>query len=195
VRLDGLMMGAVLAVLARSSGGLERYRRLAPVVAITGAVTLLAIGIWRGIILYNDPVVSTIGFPLIALTYGALLVMIMNARAGTHLNRLFTHRFLRSWGKYSYGIYVFHFLIMGVFSWFLPMWEYEVGGSRLPAALLFAVILSAISFATAWLSYNLYEKRFLALKRFFEREPVPAASGDLLPHVGSPRMVRSAPES
>ena len=196
VRLDGLMMGAVLAVLARSNGGLERLRTIAPVVAMTGALAILSIGIWRGIFLYKDPVVNTIGFPIVAVTYGALLVMVLNARTGTWLNRFFAAGFLRSWGKYSYGIYVFHFLIMGAFGWFLPIWQYEIGGSRLPAAVLFAVILAAVSFGTAWVSYNVYEKRFLALKRFFEREPVPATADapSMLPEVGSPRMVRSAPE-
>jgi peptidoglycan/LPS O-acetylase OafA/YrhL len=43
----------------------------------------------------------------------------------------------------------------------------SIGGSRLPGVLLRAAIGVPVAFGIAWLSYNLYERRFLALKRHF----------------------------
>jgi peptidoglycan/LPS O-acetylase OafA/YrhL len=178
VRLDGLMMGAVLATLARMDGGLIRFRRIAPVTALAGAALLGGIGFARGAFQYSDPIISTLGFPLIAVTFGALLVTILNAPPTNWLGRIFSSVFLQSWGKYSYGVYVFHYLLILVVSWFFPIYQHEsawLGGSRLPAVLAFALLISAASYIVAWVSYNVYEKRFLALKRFFEREPVSPA--------------------
>jgi peptidoglycan/LPS O-acetylase OafA/YrhL len=173
VRLDGLMMGAVLAALARMDGGLVRFRFAAPVIGLTGAFLLAVFGLWRGELVYKDPIVATLGFPVIALTFGAFLVTVVNAAPGTQLNRVFSGAFLRSWGKYSYGIYVFHYLLILVVIWFFPFYKHQsswLGGSRLPAVLSFALLISAVSYGVALVSYHAFEKRFLALKRYFERE-------------------------
>jgi len=55
-------------------------------------------------------------------------------------------------------------------AWFgrdAPVW----GGCRTPVILLFAIGVAGCSYALAALSYHLYERRFLALKRYFSTGP------------------------
>jgi peptidoglycan/LPS O-acetylase OafA/YrhL len=85
-------------------------------------------------------------------------------------------------GTYSYGLYVYHhfisyYLIANRTDLELARWL----GSHLAAVALQATLGVAASLAVAYLSYELFEKRFLRLKRRFEtaKEPVaehPAAA-------------------
>src|SRR5262249_44014055 len=91
------------------------------------------------------------------------------AAGGGRLGRFLEGGALRAVGKYSFAIYVFHPLII------LTTVRLLAPSSALPPYLakpaLVAWVLAA-SFGAAWLSYHLYEKHFLRLKRFFEyREP------------------------
>jgi peptidoglycan/LPS O-acetylase OafA/YrhL len=46
-----------------------------------------------------------------------------------------------------------------------------LGGTLLPPVLLLAAIGMTLSYALGCLSYHLYEKHFLALKRYFDPKP------------------------
>ena len=119
------------------------------------------------------PIIATFGYTVIATAFAALIYLAI--QPGTRWNRFFSVAWLRSFGKYSYGIYVLHILVGYLVSTTLRQW---LGTSlriwltpRLhsrPAAILveFAVSVSVV-YAAAWLSYNLYEVRFLRLKRRF----------------------------
>lgn len=49
-----------------------------------------------------------------------------------------------------------------------------LGGSRLPGVLVLAIAEVTLSYQLGRLSYHLYEKRFLELKRYFSRRSTPA---------------------
>ena len=90
--------------------------------------------------------------------------IILAASTGKFIFNLET-RLLKSLGKYSYGIYVFHAVVsqvvLVVFIKYLPhdsKWAFEV------AFPLASIVLSSI---VAGLSYEIYEKRFLKLKDRF----------------------------
>ena len=79
-------------------------------------------------------------------------------------------------GTYSYGLYVYHHFI----SYYLTTNRTELElarwlGSHGAAVALQATLGVSASLAVAYLSYELFEKRFLRLKRLFEtaREPAP----------------------
>jgi peptidoglycan/LPS O-acetylase OafA/YrhL len=79
-------------------------------------------------------------------------------------------------GTYSYGLYVYHHFI----SYYLAANRTDLElahwlGSHLAAVALQAMLGVSASLALAYLSYELFEKRFLRLKRLFEtaEEPVP----------------------
>ena len=64
---------------------------------------------------------------------------------------------LRAYGKYSYGIYVLHVLLLPFFVFLHPLLG-SVG---------FALYICVLSLVAGWLSWHLYEVHFLRLKRFF----------------------------
>jgi len=164
-RLDALSFGAVVALTAREPGGWERLvRRAAPTLAMIGAL-LVAVFLWRDGLQRRDDLMQTVGYTLLAYFFAALLIRTIAAPPGSAVERTFTRPALRMFGRYSYGLYVYHFPIIyvvnGVYS---PTAMPEVFGSRLPAYVLYAGVVTALSLAASWVSWAAYEKHFLKLK-------------------------------
>lgn len=168
-RLDGLAIGSAIAIFARSRPtGLASYAvwakrllfLLGPVLVITQLLvsgkSLLAIQVSK----------ST----LIALAYACVMVLAIENRCGSLVQKLLSGRILGSIGKYSYGMYVLHPFILG---------GLHAAGLRYN---VFGLLVSALlTYLAAWISWTLFEKRFLRLKRYFEyasnrRVPSPSAS-------------------
>jgi peptidoglycan/LPS O-acetylase OafA/YrhL len=91
-------------------------------------------------------------------------------------------------GTYSYGLYVYHhfisfYLISNRTDLELARWL----GAHAAAVALQATLGASVSLALAYLSYELFEKRFLGLKRLFETTKEPALQR--LAAGGTPRML------
>ncbi len=126
----------------------------------------------------QDPLMAIVSYPMIALAWGAALVLALGAVPSGSVSRLLGAPSLGRWGKYSYGIYVIHLPLVGVVLRHVPFFGAGaplVGGSRTPVILLLAVGTAVASYALAWISFHLYERRFLALKRYFQGGPEPCA--------------------
>jgi peptidoglycan/LPS O-acetylase OafA/YrhL len=168
-RIDTLVLGALLALAARSPRGLPGLARAAfwvGPVAIAVALPLCASMRGSGSIWLQG-----VKYPLIAVFYAAIMVIGITASAGSWAGRLVTLSPLRSLGKYSYGIYVFHPpLIEALRSWLRsPVAAQAIGGMHGgPLLALKLTLIFGASYALAYLSWHLYEKHFLVLKRHFE---------------------------
>jgi len=120
------------------------------------------------------------GFPFIAVFSAALIAMAIDpARQATRIVRFFRTRGMRLLGKYSYAIYVFHFPVMFylLIKGFTIQSFPRLGRSELPGALAYTLIGMSISVSLAFLSWHLYEKHFLKLKRFFPRREAAGNNG------------------
>jgi peptidoglycan/LPS O-acetylase OafA/YrhL len=171
-RLDGLMVGASLAALSRLPGGLRRFEVPSKKVIWIAGILLAWLGlVRRGFeFAYADPVMAVVSYPVIALAWGALLVLALQASASSPMAHLLSDRFLVRCGKYSYGIYVFHLPLVGVALTHIRLFGPDaptVFGSRTPIVLVLAAATALVSYAAAWLSYHLYERPFLDMKRYF----------------------------
>jgi peptidoglycan/LPS O-acetylase OafA/YrhL len=178
-RLDGLMVGASLATFSRLPGGLSRFEDLSKKILGIAVVVLCWLGLYRvGFEHANaDPVMAVVSYPLIALAWGALLVLALGAGPSSRLTWILTRRSLVRCGQYSYGIYVFHLPLVGVALTHISLFGPDgplIAGSRTPVVLLLALATAVVSYAAAWLSYRFYERPFLELKRFFVRTPSPS---------------------
>jgi peptidoglycan/LPS O-acetylase OafA/YrhL len=112
--------------------------------------------------------VQTVGFTLLAILSGGLLVIGVASSPQTAAGRFLAHRFLRSLGRYSYALYVFHHPIMLYAGLVFGAGSFPtLAGSQVPGQLVFTAVTAALSLAAAVLSWHLYEAQFLKLKRLF----------------------------
>jgi peptidoglycan/LPS O-acetylase OafA/YrhL len=169
-RMDGLFMGAAIALY------MYIRKQVVPlpwikIAGSCGVVILLYVFFRYPEELASDGHLYTIGVTAYALLGGALVAWSQHHPAW--MQRILSLRVLRQAGKYSYGMYVYHlFLFFGVRN-VMQRLRPQTGGTLqlLPAlGVMMAAILA--TWLVAKLSYDLFESRFLALKRFF-----PASGG------------------
>ena len=171
-RMDTLALGALLALAVRDGDLIRRLARYAvPVMAFSAAVVAFYFFREKGLSTI-DRDTQLIGFTAIALMFAALLALVVTAAPASRLNRCFSHPYLMFFGQYAYGLYVVHLLIGFVLAdriagrSDLP----EFFGSQMPVSAAFGLLGIACSVAAAWVSWQLFEKQFLKLKRFFPYE-------------------------
>jgi peptidoglycan/LPS O-acetylase OafA/YrhL len=167
-RLDGLALGGFLAVLARQPGATETITRYVPRVAGGAAVLLVATFAWTKATRQALNVVLPLRASLLLVLLAMLLLWALIAPPQSRTSRFFCRRPLMFLGTYSYGLYVYHHFI----SYYLGTHRTEFViatslGSHSVAVALQAAVGIALSVAIAWLSYELFERRFLSLKSYF----------------------------
>jgi peptidoglycan/LPS O-acetylase OafA/YrhL len=176
-RLDGLALGAFLAVVARQPEGVERLvRAMLWVVALAGGLLAVTFA-WTLLVSRQGlELLLPVRASLILMLLACLLVRALVAPKPSATSRIFRSRPMIFLGTYSYGLYVYHHFI----SYYLSSNRTELElahwlGSHGAAVALQAVLGVSASLAVAYLSYELFEKRFLRLKRLFEtaKEPAP----------------------
>jgi peptidoglycan/LPS O-acetylase OafA/YrhL len=141
---DALAMGALLAVLVR-----EREQLVA---ALAWPLALAGAAIWMATLLDGNALI-TAGFSGFAMmSVGTLALCLYHP-----ISKWFANPVLRAFGKYSYGIYVLHVIIL---PFVLPL-EEKLGG------VVFVFFFIPLTFCAGWLSWHLFEAHFLKLKRFF----------------------------
>jgi peptidoglycan/LPS O-acetylase OafA/YrhL len=179
-RLDGLALGAFLAVTARQPRGLERLARALPLV-LTVVLGLLAVSFgWTRLVSREElELVLPIRAALIQTLLACLLVWVLIAPERSATSHFFCSRSMVFLGTYSYGLYVYHHFI----SYYLTSNRMDLElalwlGSHGAALAVQAALGASASLGLAYLSYELFEKRFLRLKRLFAtvNEPAPERS-------------------
>ena len=170
-RTDPLAVGAALAILFRThavSMTMGAWRLAGLIVLWTVPVAVIAMNLKGGTLKHNLAF-QTIGYTLVALMFGALLMLTVTAPARAPIQRVFSNPLLRLFGRVSYAMYLFNQPIKIVLRdyWFDPNTSFVVRGSRIPAQLLFFVVACTLTFAVAWLSWHMFEKHFLKLKDWF----------------------------
>ncbi|MBC8289235.1 MAG: acyltransferase [Planctomycetes bacterium] len=175
-RLDALALGGLVAS-CRLSEQRTRLTKFAPFVLAGCLVALIVIGFVEGGF-HGDRISSqTIGYSLFALMCAALIAMVVEEHPLAKLpRRLLEWEPLRHLGNRSYCIYVVHMPVL-VFmrSVYVRRLQEKDTGTSDVQAFIFAVATCLI---LAELSWHLYEKQFLKLKRRFPRGDEPVAEAD-----------------
>lgn len=169
-RIDGLMLGTLLAWLHHFHP--ERLARAKWIPAIAFVLGFLAFFIPMTLgyhgggrrTLYGLLVLYTASISI----GGATVWYLVTQGAENPIARVFSMNWLRSFGKYSYAIYVFNKpIILGI----AIVCKNQFGRlSTLQGLVAFAVI-AALCWSAGWLSWRLIEEPFLRLKRYFPTRP------------------------
>lgn len=169
-RIDGLAAGGYIALALRGEPTtVRRLARIAPFVAGTAVAVLAGLYLTQKRFFPADAPVQTVGLSALAGFFGALLVLAITSRRDRPLHRACANPVLRTFGKYSYALYVFHlavaFQVMAHIG--AQRWRQPVAGSYVVTNVIFSTLATAASLGIAWLCWYLLEKPILGLKRYF----------------------------
>lgn len=162
VRLDGLLSGSLLAILIRSRyrDTLFHYWR----VVLSGGLLGFAITdiCYPGLPLFDHPDIA-VWVPVLAdVTFGALIAGAVNSVG--KLRRLLEFRGFRFFGRYSYGLYVYHMTLASFFTMPARIYVDRVTGSKGAGVIIGAMVTLLATVCVSWLSYRFMENPFLRLK-------------------------------
>jgi peptidoglycan/LPS O-acetylase OafA/YrhL len=111
------------------------------------------------------------GYSLLSIVFALLIAagVIEQAGGGGRLSAALSARPLRLFGKYSYAIYIFHLPIHTFVTKTLLVDQlaYRGAGRYVAIQLAYWFVMTGVLLGIAVLSYNLYEKHFLKLKKYF----------------------------
>ena len=162
-RMDALAWGALAGLFTN-----DQRTRMIDFLRAAWIYPLALFGIlalWPYAGAWQTKINFTLGMSLLGFAFCGVVLSTISRPMGWLNNRL-----LRSFGKYSYGIYIWE----AKFTWgFFPALAASKLGRPImavPYAGPLALCLLAIPtcYLVGWASYNLMEKHFLILKRYFE---------------------------
>jgi peptidoglycan/LPS O-acetylase OafA/YrhL len=159
-RLDGLALGALVAAIARGPTGLLHLRWHAPWIAV---VTFLVFAASKILVRSSGGIWGMLGIGLFATVVMLTAILVLAIEESSLAGRSFFVAPLRFFGKYSYGLYVYHFLIhpwLDVHFWYVRSMPF-------PSLILHILAASGTTMIIALASWHLYERHFLRLKKLF----------------------------
>ena len=178
-RVDGLLVGSACAIVVRSERLFARVRRFAPALLAVTALGIAAFHFKTGWVRWN-PAVPAFGFALLT-TFGGAFVIVLADQSNRRIRTAMESSVLRFLGKYSYGIYAINLSVLQCLEPPLLGPVTRICHSTMLGRLAVRIIQAGVTIALAWIIYNLYEKHFLKLKRFFPEPLDPASGGNIAP--------------
>ena len=169
-RADSLLLGGAFAMLYRSRAWM-RVERVAPW-GFVGAAGMMVASI-----LLLEPKLAAYpkwnilwmaGCRYTVLAVGFSFLLAWSLREGSVCKRFFEVRWLRFLGKYSYGLYVLHVLVLAALNLPLRAELLQLTHSKLIAVVGAGLTSLALSILAAYGSYHVYERPFLRLKHHFD---------------------------
>jgi peptidoglycan/LPS O-acetylase OafA/YrhL len=160
-RLEGLATGGLIAVLFRKN--LSSLINIFKWVGWIMIPVIIFLYIKAGTLKYNSPYYLTIGFTIFDLFLGSVLVAALTRKAAI---TIFSWPVLRFLGKYSYGIYVYHWMIYQLlWKWYLDhiLNGINAGGSRF----VYGIVCFILTILVSRISYMYLESPLLELKKKF----------------------------
>ena len=163
-RMDTLAVGAAIAILVRGPQH-DRVLRWAPLAFMVAGGSTIALCAVRHEVNHSDPFIATIGFSVIALAYGSLLLMAL--RRGGWVEKLFSLKILRIFGRYSYAMYLFDLPITIVLNHYRGIFVPWIHSYSAESA-LFLVVCLLVNLLLAAASFRLVETPIMRLKSRFK---------------------------
>jgi peptidoglycan/LPS O-acetylase OafA/YrhL len=161
--LDGLALGAIVAILARRRDWNRMQMLRLSILMMTLAILLALTGFPIGILTRRTAIGEALQYLPWNLAFAALLGLFLLIGSGSW-KQLVAPPFVVFFGKISYGLYLYHLMVFIAYDWMsrrinsrfsLTLWERS--WSRM-------VIASSVAVIVAYLSQRYFEAPFLRLK-------------------------------
>ncbi|HSY35709.1 MAG TPA: acyltransferase [Acidobacteriaceae bacterium] len=169
-RADSLLLGGVLALLYRSPDW-ETVKRWAPWGFVAAMAIFASVNTIVNTNFIDAPqqgMVWSEGMSYTLLSIGYACLIAWSLKAGSACSWIFQRGWLRFLGKYSYGLYVLHVLVLSAIALPLRAALLGVTHNKAVAVVGAGLMCFGISVVAAYASYHLYEKHFLKLKHRFD---------------------------
>lgn len=177
-RMDALAAGGWLALAIRGSRGLQGLEAPARIGFVPCAAVAAACFCWKSGGGPMDAFTLVVRPALSTWLFGTVLILALAAAPGGWHARFWNSRILRFFGKYSYGLYVFHYPLISTFeAWFRISRLTSLTGSPVLARVLFIGLCTGCTLILALLSWNLFEKHVLKFKDRLAGHAPPAPDG------------------
>ncbi|WP_316833073.1 acyltransferase [Pedobacter aquatilis] len=162
-RFDALCIGSLLAILIRDKK--EILERFALYIMFISGLFIVFHAIFSGPH-FSHLLMASFGFTLVSLFWASILIFAISGRV--YLTKFFSYKFLTFFGKYSYGMYVYHAIIYILLSIPLTNFLNKFGNNTLIVDLITSLILVLLSVIVSFFSFNLFEKHFIKYKKYFQ---------------------------
>ncbi len=168
--LDAFAAGTIGAILVRGGHDGATLRRWA-LLAVAGSglfIAGMAIGLEDFFFWHYPKAVLTAGLTALCVLFGGTILYLVTSPPDAPVNRFFSQGWLRSAGRYSYAMYLFHLPVANLVR-ALTGSRYE-GGSGFRSLVQqggFFLVTLVLTYLLAVASWNVLEKPFLRLKKYF----------------------------
>jgi len=157
-RIDAFSAGALLYILLQEDKLAGHKTKLLFTTLMTLTVVFVLMAVNQSIWHFSIDLVSRYGYTLDAVFWAALIGFFLSVD-GHFMKRFFSGSLMTSLGKYSYGMYIFHWPVYIVIS---RQHLFNTGNQDKTWSL--GAIAFVVTIICSLVSYNLLEKHFLKLK-------------------------------
>jgi peptidoglycan/LPS O-acetylase OafA/YrhL len=162
-RAGELCAGSFLALAIRgTSRSFARVMQIARWAFFISFATLVALVVVSPGLSLMDAPWSTFGIAVFSIFFTALIAQCLQPGL---IRKVFENAPLRWLGKISYGVYVYHLLLFGIFQWLVGLMAPHA--SPLESDILLAAVGACGTLLVASLSFYTFERSFLSLKERF----------------------------
>ncbi|MBD2677424.1 MULTISPECIES: acyltransferase [Nostoc] len=167
-RLDSLAIGSLIALWMRSETMIPWLIKIAPIAMILSSIGLMIIFVIQGGITLFTVGMDSIGFTLLAIFFGSLLVLSITKPQNSFLPKVLNWPPLQSLGIISYGFYVYHGLLgLVLINKIYKYMEKYLYNSFIIYHLMAIFCIGILTLAISLLSWYFLEQPFLKLKTYF----------------------------
>jgi peptidoglycan/LPS O-acetylase OafA/YrhL len=169
-RADGLLLGAFVAVTQREAHHpvSKVWRRLRFPLFVASLVALFGLYVLANGLNDYDRRVMGIGYVTLALFFATAVSLCADHVIGPRARKLLEWRPLVACGKVSYGMYIFHWpLVVLMVPWMERRQMLMSIGEQIVYCTVAIIAGTVFIYGLAWLSFEYFERRFLAMKGKF----------------------------